>query len=273
VLLIGGESGPSGVFSPGSWPPEPPTPSFPAPGDAVEPTSRWIANEAAIVADIRRQCGGLPPSLVGLEVANEPPVTPTTLPMLARALAAARREVPGVPVTIGGWRTPARHHPGERWAYNDPAVTAEIARLVDFVSVHLYPDNIAALPGGTTRTATSAAAYLPVAESFLQTVIADARRKPVMVGEFGGVDGRPETVPFQPAGGSMAHQAAVVEAVTEAMVHEARRGVTGGTVWLFEQSAGAHFVCTPDVLVCFGRPPTPAVRTLAAAAAHDDRRP
>ncbi len=44
---------------------------------------------------------GLPPSLTGLEVANEPLLTSTTLPMLAKALTAARRKVPGVPVTVG----------------------------------------------------------------------------------------------------------------------------------------------------------------------------
>lgn len=58
VLLIGGEAGPDGYFRWGNWPAEPPTPGFPRPGQVVESTARWVANEAAILADIKAKCGG-----------------------------------------------------------------------------------------------------------------------------------------------------------------------------------------------------------------------
>lgn len=268
VLLVGGEAGVDGVRAAGSWPPEPPSPGFPAPGQAVEPTSQWIANQGAVLADIEAQCGGVPAALVGVEVANEPLLDAATLPMLRRDVAAVHAEVPGVPVTIAGWRT-AADRPGERWNFNDPADTSLVAPFVDYVCVHLYVDSLPLGPAGGgngTRAAADPATYVPAARRFLAHVIAGAGGKPVFVGEFGSLDGRPETIPFQPSGGSPAHQVAAVEATLEAMVADRAQGVTGGTVWLLEENAGPGYTCTPFELVCFGKAPMPALATLSAAA-------
>ena len=271
VLLVGGEAGVNGAKSPGSWPPEPPFPTFPRPGQAVEPTSRWIANQGAILADIERQCHGLPGSLVGIEVANEPLVDAATLPMLRRDIAAVHVEAPGIPLTIGGWRAPART-PRERWDFNDPVDTSLVAPMVDFVSAHMYLNALPVLPDGEgDLSGTTPGIFVPAARTFLAQVIARSEGKPVFVGEFGGLDGRPETVPGQPAGGSPQHQAAVIEASVQAMAAEASHGVTGGTVWLLEESAGSGYTCTPWDLICFGQAPLPALQALSADARRLDR--
>ncbi|HUY85476.1 MAG TPA: hypothetical protein VMU77_00060, partial [Acidimicrobiales bacterium] len=134
VLNLGGETAPNGTFD-GDWSADPlQVPSSQAP----EPTAQWISNEAGIIEDIKSQCDGVPPSLVAVEMANEPLLNPTTLPMIGQALAAIRSELPGIAVTVGGWRAPAIKA-GTFWDYNDPADTGEIAPLVDYVSAHLYP--------------------------------------------------------------------------------------------------------------------------------------
>ena len=266
VLNLGGETAPNGTFD-GDWSADPlQVPSSQAP----EPTAQWISNEAGIIEDIKSQCDGVPPSLVAVEMANEPLLNPTTLPMIGQALAAIRSELPGIAVTVGGWRAPAIKA-GTFWDYNDPADTGEIAPLVDYVSAHLYPDEVASLPDGEARNSTDPSKYLSASSGFIQRVIGAAGGKPIMIGEFGAPDGRPETVPLQPSGGSMAHQTAVIQAVIQTMLQESGQGVTGGTVWSLEQNAGGGYPCTPFQLICFGMTATPALQSLATAAAADNR--
>lgn len=278
VLLLTGAYTPRGQPTGKVWAPEGPVldgQAIPAPPAREMSTAAWDANEAAIIGQIRSQSRGhLPRALAGVEIANEPTVDAATLPMLARALRAMRRQVRGVPVTIGGWRAP---DPATgRIRYNQPGVTSEVAPLVDFVSVHLYPDNEVRLPGGQPeRNSTRSSTYLPYATSYLATVLSKARHKPVVVGEFGGRSGLAYTPSEGPAG-SPAHQAAVIRAVTEAMAHFADRGLTGGTVWLLEPHEGTGQRCDTFALICY-QPHVvlPALRMLVGApkqAAHRGRR-
>lgn len=265
VLLIGGDAGVNGVDS-GTWPPEPVS-LAPTPSQSVESTSQWIANQGAILADIKAQCGGVPRSLVGIEAANEPLVTQQTIPMLRQDIEALHREVPGLPVTLAGWRTPAIQA-GEQWNYNDPADTYLVAPLVDYVTTHMYLDGLPTLPTSKAdRYSSDASEYVDTAESFLNQVIAMSERKPVFVGEFGGIDGKPPSSPTDPRGGTPGHQAAIIEASSEAMFADRSRGVTGGTIWLLEQNEGKGYPCSSFDLVCFGEPPmTLGLQALAAAA-------
>lgn len=266
ILLVGGESDTQGTRAAGDWPPEPPTPGFPRPGQVVESTAQWIANQGSILADIKAQCGGYPASLVGIEAANEPMVVPATVPLLRRDIAAIHAEAPGIPVTLGGWRVPARHS-GERWDFNNAVDTPTVAPLVDFVSTHMYLNNLPVLPNGYGDiTGTDPAVYAAAASAFLAQVIAGANGKPVFVGEFGGLDGRTDAAAGTPPGGSLAHQAAVIQATITAIEADRSLGVTGGSVWLLEQNAGSGFTCTAWALLCFGQAPTPALAVLSAGA-------
>lgn len=265
ILLTGGVLGPNGQFS-GYWPPEPLTPTFPAPGQAVESTQQFIANQNATLTAIKQQCGGLPSSLVAIEAVNEPLVTSATLPMLQADIAALHGEAPGLPITIAGWRTPAIHA-GERWNFNDPADTALVAPLVDYVTAHMYLDNLPAPPGTRDeRAVTDPSTLVPTAAGFLDTVISGAQGKPIFVGEFGGTDG---TSPLHGRpGGSPQHQAAVIEASAQAMYSERSRGVTGGSVWVLEpaEGTGPNSSCSPTTLICFGQPQmTPALEAIGQA--------
>jgi hypothetical protein len=70
----------------------------------------FASREIEQIDEIRREQGGaLPGTLVAIDVANEPLVTPDTVPAL-RAIAMRVREASGLPVTIGGWRAPGGPH-------------------------------------------------------------------------------------------------------------------------------------------------------------------
>jgi hypothetical protein len=263
ILLTGGVLGPEGQFS-GYWLPEPLSPNFPQPGQPIESTQQFIANQDVMLNDIKQQCGGFPANLVGIEAVNEPLVNSTTIPMLQADVAAIHAEAPGIPVTIAGWRT-AAIHPGERWNYNDPADTSLVAPLADYVTAHMYLDDIAG--SAAELNSTDPSTLEPIATNFLNTVIAGAQGKPIFIGEFGGDDG---TSPLNGrTGGSPQHQAAVIDASLQAMYADRTSGVTGGSIWVLEPSEGTgpNSSCSPFTLICSGQPQmTPALDAIAQEA-------
>jgi len=209
----------------------------------------FASREIEQIDEIRREQGGaLPGTLVAIDVANEPLVTPDTVPAL-RAIAMRVREASGLPVTIGGWRAPGG--PQGRSVFNRPipAVVRALSGAVDFLSVHVYPD----LEPGADRQGTDPAPFEEISRPLLQAVLDDAGGIPVFVEEFGGGNGLGPT----PHGtwGSPAHQRAVIDGVLRAMAALRGRGVIGGTAWVlapppWEACDGAALVCyTPPAIM------------------------
>lgn len=264
VLLLSGAYRADGAPAGGTWAPEGPPGASASPVGSM-PTATWIADEKAVLTQIRSQNGGsFPPALAGIEVANEPTVDPSTIPDLAQAIAAAHAEAPGIPVTIGGWRAPKTK--GQGFLYNDPSTAPAVVPLVDFVSAHLYPDNAVPSRQHPDRSSTDPSAFAAYARSFLQALVADAKGKPVFVGEFGGRSGLGGG-PAASQGGSPAHQQAVVQAVADVLVSEADHGLTGGTAWWLEPALGTHTTCDSFALICLdANGAQPALRTLALIA-------
>ncbi len=254
ILLLDGQRRPDGRFVRGVV----------SSHGLIRRPSVYIADEEAMLADIRRQEGGhLPVSLAAVDVGNEPLVDSANLPALTALVRAIRADLHGRPVTIGGWHTPGGYH--GQGVFNQPQVTSRVAPLEDFVSVHLYPDGLLTT---ANTTSTRPATYLPYARRYLETVLAESGNKPVFVEEFGGQNG------LAPASnrrlvGSPAHQQAVVEAVLQAMAALRSRGILGGTAWVVEPyQYGNHAVlCDRWSLICFEPARVlPALGSLAAYA-------
>ncbi len=217
--------------------------TFRATGIISNPTS-FIANEEATLTEIKSEYGGSYPSnLMAVDPINEPVVDSQTLPQLQTVTAAIRR-YSGLPVTIGGWRTPGGASGNSDYNEPDPTVTAELAPLVDYLSVHIYPD----LKGGSNTTSTNPATYTSFVQNFLQTATTSDGGKPVFVEEFGGQNGL-ASAGGRPVKGSPAHQQAVVDAVLQTIKSFQGKGVIGGTVW--QMAPGPWEGCDGLALVCF----------------------
>jgi hypothetical protein len=207
----------------------------------------YVQSEESQIDAIRAEYGGaLPRNVVALDVINEPVVDADTLPQL-RQITSALRQYAGLPVTVGGWRTPDPQGGPDVFNRPDPRVIAELAPLVDFLAVHVYPD----LQPGADRSSTDPGAYLPFVQGFLQAVASNAAGKPFFVEEFGAGNGLAPT----PHGtwGSPAHQQAVVDAVLQALGTYRGRGALGGTLW--QLAPPPWQACEGTALVCFGDPP------------------
>ena len=197
---------------------------------------RYIAGEEAILARLKAAYGGsYPANLVAVDPINEPFVDAQTLPQL-RAVTTAIRRYSGLPVSIGGWRTPDGKNGRGVFNSPDPAVVRELAPLVDYLSIHVYPDDGNNVQGKSARTSTDPATYEPFVRNFLRVAVSNDGGKPVFVEEFGGQNGL-APAGNRPLAGSPAHQRAVVDAVLQTMRSFKGRGVTGGTVFNLAHAA------------------------------------
>lgn len=207
--------------------------------------SAFIAqDEATLQAVASAYDGSYPANLVAIDVINEPLVDSSTLPELQQ-LTGAIRSYAGLPVTIGGWQEPAPG--GGPEVYNQPDVVPELAPLVDYLSVHLYPEGRV-----RDRTSTDPATYFAAAQQYLQQIIAAAPGKAVFVEEYGAINGVGSSK--RPGQGSGPHQQAVIDATLQAMQTvragaAGLGGVVGGSVWQMEGQAGKTG-CNAYSLIC-----------------------
>ena len=206
-------------------------------------------DEEGVLSQIKRQWGGSYPSnLVALDVFNEPVLDDSTvqsLRLLARTITSYSG---GIPVTIGGWRSSTAK---TKATFNDPSLAGLASTIGDFVSVHLYPDNMA----GGGLTSTSAATIEPFAQSFLSTAItaiasAGHSGTPVLITETGGENGQAPGGGFNRAlSGSPAHQQATIEAVLDAAEQFVPQGVRGALIWWI--TPAPKQTCQGGALICF----------------------
>lgn len=189
--------------------------------------------------------GKYPANLVALDAINEPLVDGATLPILAQ-ITTALRSYSGLPVTIGGWQVPGTN--GGANVYNQPSAAAEVAPLVDYLSIHMYPEGIVGDYESTDPTT-----YETAALQRLQQMIAAVPNKPIFVEEFGAING----VGASKFGtGSAAHQKAVIDGSLAAMQSEraptsGASGIVGGTVWILEGQGAGLNSCNAYAFVCF----------------------
>ncbi len=128
---------------------------------------------------------------------------------------------PGVPITIGGWKSQVQGHPQEfRW--QNPTDIPRFINLVDVVSAHLYQFAQGALLGFTPQQWT---------QRFLSAVRHEAPHKPILLEEFGAGNGLASTT--EPtATGSPEWQASVYRGVLQEVSAERDQGVIGALAWI-----------------------------------------
>jgi len=216
---------------------------------AITDVAALIGAEETVLTQVKRQWGGTyPPNLVGLDVFNEPVLTPASAPVLRHLASEIKQFTGGIPVTIGGWRNQVATTAQE---YNDPSLAGLAASIGDFVSVHLYPDN---MPGGS-QTSMSAAEIEPFARSFLVTTLSAMSRTrhartPILITETGAQSGQAPGGGFhEKISGSPQHQSATIAAVFAVAKQFSEQGVRGVQVWW--ATPPLTETCDGSALICF----------------------
>ncbi len=157
-----------------------------------------------------------------VDLYNEPNLSDSRLMTMLREEAAYVHQVaPGVPITIGGWKSQVQGHPQEfRW--QNPTDIPRFINLVDVVSAHLYQFAQGALLGFTPQQWT---------QRFLSAVRHEAPHKPILLEEFGAGNGLASTT--EPtATGSPEWQASVYRGVLQEVSAERDQGVIGALAWI-----------------------------------------
>ncbi len=161
-------------------------------------------------------------SLWVVDLNNEPDVSdPHVLSALQKEAAYVRLVAPGVPITIGGWKSQLPGHPGE-FDWQNPADILRFITLVDIVSPHLYQFEEGAQLGFSPRQWT---------QKFLNAVQQHAQRKPILLEEFGASNGLASTTEATPTG-SPQWQASVYQGVLQEVAAEHNQGVIGAVAWI-----------------------------------------
>ncbi|MBV9688716.1 MAG: cellulase family glycosylhydrolase [Ktedonobacteraceae bacterium] len=158
-----------------------------------------------------------------VDLYNEPDLSdPQRMNALHKEAAYVHSVAPGVPVTIGGWRSEMPGNPGE-FDWQDPADIPKFISLVDVVSPHLYQFAEAAQQGFTPQQWT---------RRFLNAVRQKAQQKPILLEEFGASNGLAPTTTSNPTG-SPEWQAFVYHGVLQEIVAEYHHHeVIGAVAWI-----------------------------------------
>lgn len=157
-----------------------------------------------------------------VDINNEPDVSdPRVLSALQQEAAYVRLVAPGVPITIGGWKSQLPGHPGA-FDWQNPADIPRFITLVDVVSPHLYQFEEGAQLGFSPQQWT---------QKFLHAVQQKARRKPILLEEFGASNGAAPTTEPTPTG-SPQWQASVYQGVLQEVAAEHTQGVLGAVAWI-----------------------------------------
>lgn len=207
-----------------------------------------VSAEEGVLSQIKRQWGSYPANLVALDVFNEPELTQSTVRTLQRLAATIHSYSGGIPVTIGGWRNGRARAQGD---FNSPSLAGLASTIGNFVSLHIYPDNM-----GSSLSTTNVAEIEPYATSFLTTAIAGIRENghsgiPILITETGGQNGQAPGGGFHKyVSGSPDHQAATLQAVVDAARQFEPQGVRGVLDWMMLPPPGDQ--CGGTALVCFG---------------------
>jgi hypothetical protein len=230
--------------------------------DVITNLKDVVGTEERVLRQVKKQCGGsYPANLVALDVFNEPELTDSTVSTLRRLAATIRSYSGGIPVTIGGWRNGRARAQGD---FNSPSLAGLASTVGNFVSLHLYPDNM-----GSSLSTTNVSEIQPYATSFLATAIAEIHEAggsgiPILITETGGQNGQAPGGGFHKyVSGSPTHQAATLQAVVDAARQFEPEGVRGVLDWMMLPPPGEQ--CGGTALVCFGGTYTsPALSILAA---------
>jgi len=216
--------------------------------DVITNLKEVVGTEEGVLSQVKRQWGGsYPANLVALDVFNEPELTDSTVRTLQR-LAATISSYSGMPVTIGGWRNGRARAQGD---FNSPSLAGLASTVGNFVSLHIYPDNM-----GSSLSTTNVSEIQPYATSFLTTAIARIHEAghsgiPILITETGGQNGQAPGGGFHKyISGSPTHQAATLQAVVDAARQFEPEGVRGVLDWMMLPPPGEQ--CGGTALVCFG---------------------
>ncbi|MBA2286261.1 MAG: hypothetical protein H0W02_12315 [Ktedonobacteraceae bacterium] len=167
-------------------------------------------------------------SLWLVDLYNEPDISdPRRMTALREEASYVQQVAPGVPVTIGGWKSAIQHQP-DTFDWENPADIPRFIHLVNIVSPHLYTFEDAAKLGRSPRRLT---------EQFLDAVRKESSHKPILLEEFGASNGLAPT--NQPASvGSLTWQASVYRGVLQAVSAEYTQGVMGAIAWIIAPRPG-----------------------------------
>ncbi|MBV9021070.1 MAG: hypothetical protein JOZ71_10190 [Ktedonobacteraceae bacterium] len=158
-----------------------------------------------------------------VDLDNEPDLSdPQRMSALRKEATYVHEVAPGVPVTIGGWKSEMPGHPGE-FDWQDPADIPKFISLVDVVSPHLYQFGEGAQQGFTPQQWT---------RNFLSAVRQKAQQKPILLEEFGASNGLAPTTASNPMG-SPEWQASVYHGVLQEIAAEYHNHkVIGAVAWI-----------------------------------------
>jgi len=217
--------------------------------DVITDLKDVVGTEKGVLSQVKRQWGGsYPANLVALDVFNEPELTDSTVGTLRRLAETISSYSGRIPVTIGGWRDGHARAQGD---FNSPSLAGLASTIGDFVSLHIYPDNM-----GSSLSTTSVSEIEPYATSFLATAVAKIDRAghariPIVITETGGQNGQAPGGGFHKyVSGSPAHQAATLQAMVDAATQFEPEGVRGVLDWMMLPPPGEQ--CDGTALVCFG---------------------
>lgn len=157
-----------------------------------------------------------------VDLFNEPNLSDPLLMTALHVEAEYVREVaPGVPLTIGGWKSEIPDHPGI-FDWQDPVDIPKFIKMVNVVSPHLYEFELGARQGLTPRKWT---------QRFLNAVLQEAQHKSILLEEFGAANGLAPTNEPMPTG-SPSWQASVYRGVLQETAAEYDQGVIGALAWI-----------------------------------------
>jgi Cellulase (glycosyl hydrolase family 5) len=168
------------------------------------------------------------PALWLVDLANEPDVDDSQQMAAIREEAAYVRQItPGVPLTIGGWKSQIPGQPGQ-FDWQDQDDIPKFIDLVDVVSPHLYQFEIGSQQGFTPQQWT---------QRFLSATRLQAGHKPILLGEFGAGNGLAATTGPTPAG-SFQWQEYVYQGVLQEVKKEHSQNVIGAVAWMIAPRPG-----------------------------------
>jgi hypothetical protein len=208
------------------------------------------------------------PALWLVDLYNEPDLSdPQLMTVLHEEAAYVREVAPRVPITIGGWKSRIPDRP-RKFDWQDPVDIPKFITLVDIVSPHLYEFEYGVRQGLSPRQWT---------ERFLHAVHQEAQRKPILLEEFGAVNGLAPTSELGTTG-SPEWQASVYRSVLQETAAEYDQGVIGALAWIIAPRPTMSYPHNYDrnmvgwaFVLNHGRQLLPAAREFSAATHYGQR--